>query len=238
MNNAWSVTFAIASLTFLDGFDTSSSAISAALKELGENPEIQERLRDEINSAMPTDEDFTYDNIMGLQFLDQVWNGEKKHWREIQIWLKNISTETLRMHSPVTHLSRMCSESVEVDMPKDKKLFFKKGSIVYIPIVSIHMDPEYYPEPNKFNPDRFAPENGGLKSFVDRGVFLPFGAGPRICNGNRFAVAQSKIAVAALVKNFEISINPKSPKEYVIHPQAIISTLLGCVINLKELKKS
>lgn len=132
----------------------------------------------------------------------------------------------------------MCNEPVEVDLPKDKKLFFERNSVILIPIISIHLDPEYYPEPKKFNPDRFAPENGGVKSFIDRGVFLPFGAGPRICVGNRFAYAQSKIAIAALVRNFEITINPKSPEDYVVHPQALIVTLLGCVIDLKEIKKN
>lgn len=58
-----------------DGFDTSSSAISAALCLLGSNKAVQEKLRIEINEAMPKDEDFTYDNINNLPYLDQVWNG-------------------------------------------------------------------------------------------------------------------------------------------------------------------
>lgn len=60
---------------FTDGFDTSSSAISAALLELGKNSEIQKKLREEINTVMPNDEDFTYDNIVNLEYLDQIWNG-------------------------------------------------------------------------------------------------------------------------------------------------------------------
>lgn len=49
--------------------------MTATLKELSENKDIQDKLRDEINNAMPNDDDFTYDNIMNLQYLDQVWNG-------------------------------------------------------------------------------------------------------------------------------------------------------------------
>lgn len=123
-------------------------------------------------------------------------------------------------------------------MPKDKKLFFERNSVVLIPIISLHMDPEYFPNPNQFDPDRFSPENGGAKAFMERGVFLPFGTGPRICVGNRFAVAQSKIAIAALIKNFDISVNSKSPKEYVIHPQALVATLTGCVLDFKEIKRT
>lgn len=145
--------------------------------------------------------------------------------------------ETLRLHSPASHLSRYCNEPVEIDLPKDKKLLIEEGTILMFPITSMHLDPEYFPNPKKFDPDRFSAENGGAKAYIDRGVFLPFGMGPRICPGNRFAVAQSKIAVASLVRNFEISINPKSPKEYVAHPQALVITLLGCFIDLKEISR-
>lgn len=98
------------------------------------------------------------------------------------------------------------------------------------------MDPEYYPDPKKFDPDRFSPENGGAKSFIERGVFLPFGIGPRICPGNRLAVAQLKLAVANLIKNFEITLNSRSPKEIVIHPQAMLLSLAGFYLNFKEIK--
>lgn len=117
-------------------------------------------------------------------------------------------------------------------------MFIEKGSILLFPVISLHMDPEYFPNPKKFDPDRFSPENGGAKAFIERGHFLPFGTGPRICVGSRFAIAQSKIAIAALVKNFDVSINPKSPKEYIAHPQALILTVTGCVLDLKEIKKN
>lgn len=93
--------------------------------------------------------------------------------------------ETLRLHSPATFLNRLCNEPVEVDLPKDKKLYFEKNSVVFFPIVSLHMDPEYFPNPTQFDPERFSLENGGAKAFIERGVFMPFGIGPRICVGNR-----------------------------------------------------
>lgn len=142
------------------------------------------------------------------------------------------------MHPPGTHLSRQCTEAVEVELPKDKKMFFEEGNIIMMPIMPIHMDPEYYSNPTKFDPDRFSPENGGVKQYIDRGVFIPFGNGPRICVGSRFAIAQAKIAIAALVKNFEISINPRTPSEYKLHPQALVYTLNGCCVNFKEVSKT
>lgn len=186
---------------------------------------------------MPTEEDFTYDNIMNLEYLDQVWNGKfvvSCEGNQIKINF-TLFSEILRMHGPASHLSRMCSETVEIDLPKDKKLLIEEGTILLFPIRSMHMDPEFYPNPEKFDPDRFSPENGGVKALIDQGVFIPFGNGPRICVGNRFAFTQAKIAIAALVKNFDISLNPKSPKEYVIHPQALLYTLIGCYVDFKEI---
>lgn len=145
--------------------------------------------------------------------------------------------ETLRLHSPATHLTRLCNEPVGVDLPKDKKLYFDKNSIVLFPIVSLHMDPEYFPVPEKFVPERFSAENGGAKGFMERGVFMPFGIGPRTCVGNRFAVSQSKLAIVGIIRKFEVSVNPKTPEEFIIHPQAIIADLIGCYLDFKEIQQ-
>lgn len=76
------------------------------------------------------------------------------------------------------------------------------GICVIIPIYSIHNDPEYYPNPEVYNPDRFSPEE---KSKRDPFTFMPFGAGPRICPGYRFAMTQIKLVMCKVLLNFEIS---------------------------------
>ena len=65
---------------YVDGFDTSSSAIASALYELAKNKECQNKLRDEINSEVSREEELTYDKIMNFPYLDQVWNGM---WKKI-----------------------------------------------------------------------------------------------------------------------------------------------------------
>lgn len=120
-------------------------------------------------------------------------------------------------------------------MPKDKKLFVEKDTVLLFPLDSIHMDPEYYPNPKKFDPERFSVENGGPKAYIERGVFNVFGIGPRTCPGNRFAYSQAKIAIATIVKNFEISVM-RTPKDYILHPQAMMSTKYGCYLDFKEIE--
>jgi hypothetical protein len=63
-------------LSLPDGFETSSSGISSSLYHLANNKDVQSKLRDEINKAFVSPEDFNYDNIMNLEYLDQVWNGK------------------------------------------------------------------------------------------------------------------------------------------------------------------
>lgn len=98
---------------------------------------------------------------------------------------------------------------------------------IYIPIQQIHHDPEYYPEPELFKPERFDPEFGGVKAYKEKGVFLGFGEGPRICLGMKFASIQGKAAVAAIIKDFEISVNEKTSKKLIIDPKELLNVKSG-----------
>lgn len=95
---------------------------------------------------------------------------------------------------------------------------------------------EYYPDPLAFNPERFNPEFGGIKEFRDRCVLIPFGDfhfykrniffdkneksfsgdGPRICLGMKFGALMVKTMIAETLKNFEISVDEKTPKNLKI----------------------
>lgn len=98
--------------------------------------------------------------------------------------------ETLRINPAFGMISRQCTETIEVVGIKDKRVQIEAGTIVMIPVWSIHHDEAFYPEPETFDPDRFSEENGGVKKYRDAGVFLAWGAGPRTClgKGTRFCV--------------------------------------------------
>ena len=195
---------------------------------MGRNKNVQEKLRKEINDNVDVDGCISYEKLMDLPYLDQVFH------------------EALRLHPPEIFTSRECTEAIELEGVKGKKYLMEKDSTVIIPIYSIHHDsgkmlcksilssdiisifiPEHYPDPDAFHPERFDPENGGLKSYKDKGVYLPFGDGPRICLGMRFALLQSKAAIVEIVKNFEISVNNKTAKDLVIDPQEYMNIKTG-----------
>jgi len=101
-------------------------------------------------------------------------------------------TETLRKYPILPFLDRKCCIDYELPAPTGKKkIKLPGGTGVYIPVLGIHYDPKYFPEPEKFDPDRFTEENKGSRP---KYTYLPFGEGPRMCIGkDRHLIPPQKI---------------------------------------------
>lgn len=172
---------------FFAGFETSSTAMSFALYLLAKHPEIQQKVREEVRRIKALHKDvIDYDALMEMHYLNQVFN------------------ETLRMYPPVGTLIRFVENDYKIP---DTELTIPKDLIVTIPVYGIHYDPEIYPNPKKFNPDRFSTEEVQKRHPY---AFLPFGEGPRNCIGMRFAQLQSKFGLATILDKFELSVNSKT----------------------------
>ena len=112
-----------------------------------------------------------------------------------------------------------------------KNLKVPKGISVAIPIYSIHRDPKIWPEPEKFDPERFCYE---AKQSRDSYAFMPFGHGPHNCIGMRFAQMEMKLVLARILKkySFEVALDTKIPPEIVIR-----ATLTAKEIKLRIKRK-
>lgn len=126
-------------------------------------------------------------------------------------------TETLRISPPGFTITKVCTEQTELINYDGKPVTIEKDTVVHIPVYSIHNDPEYFPNPTTFDPDRF--ESADLKTLRDQGLFFPFGHGPRMCLGMRFSTLQIKAAIVEIVSNFEISVNPRTKEPIVVRPK-------------------
>ena len=172
-----------------EGHDTTSAALTFTLLLLAHHPEVQDKLFKEIQDVLNGDiEALTIDKVNKLEYMDRVIK------------------ESLRIYPPVPFISREFSEDFHHD-----GVTYLKGSVCNIHIYDIHRDPEVFPDPEKFDPDRFLPENCADRNHF---AFIPFSAGMRNCIGQRFALLELKVALAKLVKNFKIS--PITTREEIV----------------------
>jgi len=109
-------------------------------------------------------------------------------------------SETLRISPGFFRLDRKCTKDWE-----HNGIRIKKGMHVVIPLWALHRDPEQYPEPETFDPERFLP---GRKEKIDAYVFNGFGQGPRSCIGQKFAYEMLKIVMIRYLKDFRIERRP------------------------------
>lgn len=144
-------------LFFLAGFETSSTLLSFLGCELALNPDIQEKLCREIDETQK----LTYEALNSMKYLDQV------------------ISECLRKWPPAMITDRICNKEITL-VVDGQPVTIKEGQQFWIPIYGLHMDPKYFPEPEKFDPDRYSEENVGK---IVAGSYVPFGIGPRNCIG-------------------------------------------------------
>uniref|UniRef100_A0A182QUS0 Uncharacterized protein n=1 Tax=Anopheles farauti TaxID=69004 RepID=A0A182QUS0_9DIPT len=171
---------------FFAGFETISWTLSFALYELAINEDIQTKLYDEVHEteqSLDEGQTLSYEKLQSMPYLDMV------------------VSETLRKWSIGTLLNRECIRDYQYDDGRGVKFTIEKGALIFIPVVGMHYDPQYYPNPERFDPERFSVEN---RKNIKSGTYLPFGAGPRNCIGSRFALMETKVVLYYLLLHFRV----------------------------------
>ncbi|KAH8401698.1 hypothetical protein KR009_007401, partial [Drosophila setifemur] len=170
---------------FLAGFETSSTTMGFALYELASNQDIQDKLRAEIDEVLAKNNGkLTYDSMREMTYMEKVID------------------ETMRKRPVVGHLIRVATQRYEHSNPK---YYIEEGTGVVVPTLAIHYDPEFYPEPEKFIPERFDEDQIQQRPAC---TFLPFGEGPRNCIGLRFGKMQVVVGMSLLIHNFKFEVHP------------------------------
>lgn len=175
-------------LFLIAGFDTTSTFLSFTAYELAVNKDIQIRLQDEIDSVIAEEGNrLTYEGVVHkMKYLDMVVSGKKQSkskYFPLFIFFKKmiLFLESLRKWPPISAIDRLVSNRYEIP-PKDDEpgVVLEKGDVIIIPFQGLHHDPEYWENPEKFDPERFSPEN---KHKIKPLTYLPFGSGSRNCIG-------------------------------------------------------
>ncbi|CAD6225941.1 GSCOCT00005801001.2-RA-CDS [Cotesia congregata] len=180
------------------GHDTTGMALLFIILLLAEHQDIQNRVRAEIEEVLADNNgEVNFDNI--------------KHLTYLECCIK----EALRLYPSVSVISRKIHEDLVL-----KHCYVPRGTTLALRIFDTHRDPNFWPRPNVFDPDRFLPENSlGRHPFS----FIPFSAGSRNCIGQKFAMLVLKTFMAGLLYNFylepqETAANVRLLPELVIRP--------------------
>ncbi|KAG7265319.1 hypothetical protein CRUP_021628 [Coryphaenoides rupestris] len=112
-------------------------------------------------------------------------------------YLDSVINETLRLYPIAMRLERVAKASVEIN-----GLVIPKGTVVMVPLWALHRDPDLWPNPEEFRPERFSKEN---KESIDPYTYMPFGLGPRNCIGMRFAMVMMKLALVEILQRFSFA---------------------------------
>lgn len=143
--------------------------------------------------------------------------------------------ETLRLHTPDFSLNKICTEDFELPAQYadgKKGVTIPAGTSVVIPVYSLHRDPDIFPDPLRFDPDRFT---DSAKSDRPKCAFLGFGEGPRMCPGIRFALMQSKAAIATVMSRFDVHLSPKTVEPLTFSKVSLMMTCDdGIYVNFKK----
>ncbi|XP_074485762.1 cytochrome P450 3A30-like [Sebastes fasciatus] len=181
------------------GYETSATTLVFLAYNLARNPEVMKRLQEEIDSTFPNKGAVHYEDLMQMEYLDSVVD------------------ECLRLYPPAGRLERTAKETVKIG-----GITIPKGMLVMIPVYTVHRDPELWPEPEQFKPDRFSKQN---KQSINPYTYLPFGLGPRNCLGMRFALMMVKLALVEVLQNYSFSVCEETEIPLTMSPEGLVGPL-------------
>ncbi|XP_058837438.1 cytochrome P450 9e2-like [Topomyia yanbarensis] len=179
------------SIFLLAGFETVSTCLTFLVYELTVNPDVQQRLYEEVLETVEQLDGtpLRYETLQKMKYMDMC------------------VSESLRLWPPIPIIDRLCISDYRLD---DGQIHctIEKGAGIFIPIYGLHRDPKYFPEPERFDPERFSDEN---KASINMGAYLPFGVGPRNCIGSRFALMEVKAILFHMLQHFSFERTDKTP---------------------------
>lgn len=182
---------------FFQSILTENTLITAFLsQQLAINTEVQDQLYDEYSRIKQRigEKELTYDDLNEMKYTEMV------------------IYEGLRLCPIVTELKRRATKPYELENSNGEKVIVNPGDAVWLPAFTMQNDPQYYPNPTVFDPNRFDEEN--RKSHVT-GTYAPFGIGPRDCIGCKHPMIDLKILFYYLLLKFKIMTTAENNKNTV-----------------------
>jgi cytochrome P450 len=166
---------------FLAGHETTANALNWTFTLLAENPDIETKLHEE---------------------LDRVLAGRLPTLSDLENlpYTERVMKEAMRLYPPAWSIGRVAIKDVQIG-----DYFIPAGMRVSMFTYGLHHSPEFWDEPERFDPDRFSPER---ESSIPKYAYLPFGGGPRVCIGNHFAMMEAKLILSTVASRYVLRLEP------------------------------
>lgn len=188
------------------GHDTVATSVSFGLYELAKHPEVQEKIYHEALSILGNNHYATIKDIDSMKYLNRCMK------------------ETLRLYTIAPFFDRELAQRDILD-----GTWIPKETIITFFPYAMHRNPEFYPEPEKFDPERWQEE---LEMRRPKYSFIPFSGGPRNCIGFKFGILEWKLTVAMIILNFHIE--PVKGFEVELAMHGVLKSKNGMEIRLRK----
>jgi cytochrome P450 len=171
------------------GHETTANALAWTFYLLARHPAVRERMESELDRLEgPRASGVTQDDLKKLPYTLAIFK------------------EAMRLYPPAYMVGRKALEDVAIG-----DHIVKKGSIVAVNIIGLHRRDDLWPDPETFDPERFL---GDREKQLPRCAYMPFGAGPRVCIGNHFALMESHVLLATIARHLRFELTSTKPVEY------------------------
>lgn len=192
------------------GYETSSNTLAYITYHLAMHQDVQDKLRDEITLAVKSNPNSSlYDLAHNIEYLDCV------------------ISEAQRLNPPLAQVNRECIEDYEFN-----GIHIPAGLQVIVPVYFLHRDPNAWPDPEKFDPERF---RSPAKDTRHPYQFMPFGTGPRSCIGMRFALMEIKITLVKFLMKYKFVRSPETQVPLKILAGATLIPNDGVHVRIEQL---
>ena len=192
-------------ILFLAGHETTALALTYALYLLATHPEQQARLAEELGRVLGG-------RSPGLADLDKL------------TFTEAVVLESMRLYPPAWGIARESVTPVEI-----AGYAFPKGATFVMSTWTVHRDARHFDDPAAFKPERW---QGDLQKRLPRFAYFPFGGGPRVCIGNRFAMMEAKLVLASAVQRFRFDPTPET--EVRLFPSVTLRPRGGVRLRVNE----
>jgi cytochrome P450 len=187
----------------LAGHETTANALSFALWLMAKHPEVQARMHEEALGVLG-DRAATADDYSRLPYATQVFS------------------ETMRLYPPVWVIARSCVQSYEI-----AGYAIPKGAILVASQFVVHRDPRFYPDPLRFDPERFAVDKKDGAKSRPRFAYFPFAAGSRQCIGEGLAWMEGVLSLATMVRDWRLTAPHGAEAEIALNPAISLRPKFG-----------